>query len=112
MTPAQACNFLLVGTGMIAGPALWPHHFTIEHLNSATWLVFMGGLQACGGFFVLGLAGVRLSRRLAEWESLDLDLALPDVRWAMAPSLYSVLEDTDEVTVALRLRQQLLRRAA
>ncbi len=112
MTPGQACNFLLIGIGMIAGPAVWPQHFTIEHLRSAIWLVFMGGLQAVGGSFVLGLEAVRVSQRLAEWEPLDIDLTLPDVRWVMPPSLYSLLEDTDEVAVALRLRQQLLRRAA
>lgn len=112
MTPGQACNFLLVGIGMIAGPAVWPQHFTVEHLRSATWLVFMGGLQAAGGSFVLGLEAVRASQRLAEWEPLDIDLTLSDVHWVMPPSLYSLLEDTDEVAVALRLRQQLLRRAA
>lgn len=97
---------------MIAGPALLPQHFTVEHLRSASWLVFMGGLQAIGGSVVLGLEAVRLSQRLAEWEPLDFDLTLPDVTWAVPPSLYTVIEETDEVAVALRLRQQLLRRAA
>lgn len=97
---------------MIAGPALWPQHFTVEQVRSTVWLVFMGGLQALGGSFVLGLEAVRVSQRLAEWEPLDFDLSLPDVRWAVPPSLYSLLEDTDEVAVALRLRQQLLQRAA
>jgi hypothetical protein len=97
---------------MIAGPAVWPQHFTIEHLGSVRWLVFMGGLQAIGGSLVLGLAAVRVSRQLSEWEPLDIDLTLPDVQWSVPPSLYTLLEDSDEVAVALRLRQQLLSRAA
>lgn len=97
---------------MIAGPAVWPEHFTGEHLRSEIWLMFMGGLQAVAGAFILGVEAVRLYPRLAIWETLDLDLALPDVRWAMPPSLYSLLEDKDEIAVALHLRQQLLRRAS
>lgn len=112
MTIPQAVNFLVIGLGMVAGPAIWPQYFSIEHMRSAVWLVLMGALQASGGLGVLLFEAVRFSRRLSEWEPLDIGLALPDVRWAMPPSLYSGLEDTDEVVVALRLRQQLLSRAA
>ena len=112
MTIPQAFNFLVIGLGMVAGPAVWPQYFPVEHMRSAAWLVLMGGLQASGGLGVLLFEAVRLSRRLSEWEPLDIGLALPDVRWTMPPSLYSGLEDTDEVVVALRLRQQLLSRAA
>jgi hypothetical protein len=112
MTTPQALNFFLIGLGMIAGPAVWPEYFSIEHMRSTVWLVFMGGLQVTGGLSLLLLEAIRLSRRLSEWEPLDIGLALPDVQWTMPPSLYSGLEDTDEVVVALRLRQQLLRRVA
>lgn len=112
MTIPQAFNFLVIGLGMVAGPAVWPQFFSVEHMRSAAWLVFMGGLQVTGGLSLLLLEAVRLSRRLSEWEPIDIGLALPDVRWTMPPSLYSGLEDTDEVVVALRLRQQLLSRAA
>ncbi len=112
MTTPQAFNFLVIGLGMIAGPAVWPQYFSVEHMRSAAWLVFMGGLQVSGGLSLLLLEAVRVSRRLSEWEPLDIGLPLSDVRWTMPPSLYSGLEDTDEVVVALRLRQQLLSRVA
>lgn len=112
MTTPHAFNFFVIGLGMIAGPAIWPQYFAADHVRSAIWLVLMGGLQALAGSFVLGLEGLRLSRRLAEWQPLDLEFSLPDVRWAVSPSLYSLLEETDEVVVALRLRQQLLTRVA
>src|SRR5688572_5366413 len=87
MTTPHAFSFFVIGLGMIAGPAFWPQYFAADQVRSAIWLVFMGGLQALAGSFVLGLEGLRLSRRLAEWEPLDF--ALPDVRWAISPSLYS-----------------------
>lgn len=111
MTTPHAINFLVVGLGMIAGPALWPQFFAAEHLRSAIWLVVMGGLQALAGSFTLGLAGIRFSRQLAQSDPFDFSLTLPDVSWAVPPSFYSLLDDDDEIVVALRLQQQ-LRRAA
>jgi hypothetical protein len=113
MTPSQAINFLVVGLGMIAGPAVWPQYFEAEHMRSAIWLLFMGGLQAVAASWVLGLEGIVLFRRLATWEPFDLSLELPDVRWAVSPSLYAIMEDTDDhVVVAFRLQEQLqLKRA-
>ena len=108
MTTVQAFNFLLIGLGMIAGPAVWPEYFVAEHVRSALWLELMGSLQALGASWFLGLEAIVLSRRIAAWEPFDLNLELPDVRWAVSPSLYAVLEQPDEdVVVAFRLQQQL-----
>ncbi|HEY8996196.1 MAG TPA: hypothetical protein VIM71_16135 [Lacunisphaera sp.] len=107
MTTAHAFNFFLVGLGMIAGPAFWPEYFVAEHMNSALWLELMGALQALGGSWVLGLEGIVLFRRFAAWEPFDFSLELPDVRWAVSPSFYSVIENNDDVVVAFRLQQQL-----
>jgi hypothetical protein len=82
-------------------------------MRSAIWLLFMGGLQAVAASWVLGLAAVGLVHRLAAWEPFDFSLEVPDVRWAVSPSLYAIMEDTDDrVVVAFRLQEQLqLKRA-
>jgi len=115
MKLSDACIFLLVGLGMIAGPSLWPEHFAAAQRISATWLLFMGGLQALGGGCVLAVEGareaVRWSRRIAALDPLDFTVALADVRRVISPSLYTLLENPEEEEVALRLQQQLLRHA-
>lgn len=114
MTTHHAFNFLLIGLGMIAGPAVWPEYFGDNHMRSAIWLVFMGSMQAAGGSFFLVLEGLRLSQRLTAWvgDPLDLTISLTDVRRAvLPPSFYSRLEDSEEVALARRLQRQ-LRQAA
>ena len=109
MKTCDAFVFLLIGLGMIAAPTLWPGHFGASRPSSASWLWFMGGLQALGGLGVLAVEAMGLFRRLATWDPLDFTITLADVRRVVSPSVYALLENPEEEEVALRLRQQLLR---
>lgn len=108
MKSLHALLFFITGAAMLAGPAVWPEAFVAEHELSAWWLGLIGAVQALGGAGLLGLECVRWLRRISVWESFDFSLRLPDVRWTTPASLYSRLEESDEVAVALRLQQQLL----
>lgn len=112
MKSLHAFLFLLTGTAMLAGPAIWPEAFVADHELSASWLGLIGGLQAVGGAGWLSLESLRWLRRASTWESFDFSLRLPDVQWAAPASLYSRMEESDEVAIALRLQQQLLQPVA
>ena len=112
MTCLHAVNFLTVGLAMAAGPAVWPEHFAADQMRSAAWLVSMGSLQAATGMCVLLVILMRRLRRLVAWveESLEFPIDLTDLHRAVLPgSLYSLAEETEEVSRALRLQRQLLR---
>lgn len=112
MKSLHAFLFLLTGTGMLVSPAIWPEAFVADHELSASWLGWIGGLQAVGGAGWLSLEFLRWLRRASTWESFDFSLRLPDVRWAAPASLYVRMEESDEVAIALRLQQQLLQPVA
>lgn len=114
MTPAQACNFLVTGLVMIAGPAVWAEHFGANQMGSASWLVLMGGLQAVGGLGFLLVDGLNRLRRVAAriGESLETSVSLADLHRAALPeSFYALVEEPEEVALARRLQRQLLRLA-
>jgi hypothetical protein len=103
----HASLFLLLGTGLLVGPAFWPECFGVERERSALWLETMGGLQLLGGATMTGLELYRLLRRWTETELLEFSLQLPDLRWVAPPSLYVRPEEADEAVRALRLQRQL-----
>jgi hypothetical protein len=110
--PMKTCDaflFLLIGLGMIAGLTIWPEHFGPSRPSSASWVLFMGGLQALGGSCVLAIEAVDWTRRMATLAPLDFTVTLADVRRLAPPSIYTLLDNPEEEEVALRLRQQLLR---
>ena len=110
MTTPHAFTFLLIGLGMIVAPAVGPEYFADRQMQSAIWLVLMGGLQAVGSTAYLLVEGLNEGRRMFALvgEALDFNLTLADFRrTVLQPSFYTLLEDYDEVTRALQLQQQL-----
>lgn len=95
---------------MIAAPAVGPEHFADRQMQSAIWLVLMGGMQAVGGTAYLLVEGLTEARRMFALvgDSLDFNLTLADFRrTVLQPSFYTLIEDYDEVTRAFQLQQQL-----
>lgn len=110
MTPPHAGTFLLIGLGMIAAPAVVPEHFADREMQSAIWLVLMGGLQAVGSTAYLLVEGLNEVRRMfvLVGDSLDFNLTLADFRrTVLQPSFYVLIEGYDEAKQALQLQQQL-----
>ncbi len=112
MKTCNALLFVLIGLGMAAVPGWWPEQFAPLRPASASWMMFMGVMQAVGGLSVLAIEMVGWTRRLAAGDALDFTVALADVRRLASPSLYQLLENPEEEEIALRLRQQLLRPAS
>jgi len=108
----HATHFMLMGMGMLAAPELWPDYFGTGQGTSVLWLRFMGGLQVAGSLLVVAREAWRGLRGLAAWDILDISLKLPEGHGVAPPSIYALLEESEEETRALRLQQQLLQPAA
>jgi hypothetical protein len=99
---------------MVGIPAFQPEHFGDDQMRSAIWLVLMGSLLALGSTVFLLNAGMNQGRRIFAlvYDSLDLDLALADIRrTVLQPSFYALVEEHDEVTRAWQLQRQLRQEA-
>lgn len=108
MKTTDAAHFTLVGFVLLTGPAVWPWHFTTEAQEaSALWLYAMGGLQFLLGGSVLTVRGYQFSREVFASDLLDFGPRLADVHWVLPPEFYALLEDPEDILVALSLQRQL-----
>jgi len=95
MTTNNSLVFLLLGVAMFFAPLELPQLFPANagdgSCTSALWLGVMGVAQA-----MLGLAAAlhnettRIRVAIESWEPLGQTFDLPEVQWAMPPSLYVV----------------------
>jgi len=97
---------------MFFSPAVWPEFFWCDASGSNTselWLIVNGMVQILMGACTMAVNAVpALARVVAAWEPVMFEFETADLRWALPESFFADLEAADEVSIALRLQQQLM----